>query len=81
MCTAVHDALEDIEIEFRQLEFTIKLLSFCELGHIDPSAFDTDHLVMLEKENLHFPSGHFSTADNIVRAASDRPPFAQPGFM
>ena len=70
MRTAINEALEDIEIAFRQLEFAIKLLSFCELGHIDPSAFDTDHLVILEGGNLNFPSGHFSTADNIVKAAS-----------
>jgi hypothetical protein len=66
----IREALEDVEIGFRHLEFTIKLLSFCELGHISPSAFDTDHLVQLEQGNLSFPSGHFSTADDLNRAAS-----------
>jgi hypothetical protein len=66
----IRDALEDVEIGFRQLEFTIKLLSFCELGNISPSAFDTDHLVQLEQGNLKFPSRHFSTADDLNRAAS-----------
>jgi hypothetical protein len=66
----ISEALEDVEIGFRQLEFTIKLLSFCELGNVSPSAFDTDHLVQLEQGNLKFPSGHFSSADDLNRAAS-----------
>jgi hypothetical protein len=37
----IHEALEDIEITFRQLEFAVKLLSFCECGNIDPNKFDT----------------------------------------
>jgi hypothetical protein len=66
----IPEALHDIDIAFFQLEFTIKLLSFCELGNIDPANFDTDHIVKLERGNLHFPTGHFSSVDNIIRAAS-----------
>ncbi len=66
----IGEALEDVEIGFRQLEFTIKLLSFCELGNVSPSAFDSDHLVQLRRGSLRFPSGHFSTADDLNRAAS-----------
>jgi hypothetical protein len=66
----IHEALEDIEIAFKQLEFTIKLLSFCELGNINPKDFDTDHIVLLKGGNLHFPTCHFSDADNLMRAAS-----------
>jgi hypothetical protein len=66
----IHEALEDIDIAFRQLEFMIKLLSFCELGNIDPKEFDTDHIVMLEGVSLHFPTDHFSDADSLTRAAS-----------
>lgn len=66
----INDALEDIEIAFRQLEFTIKLLSFCELGNINPKDFDTDHLVMLEGGILNFPIGHFGDTDSLIRAAS-----------
>jgi hypothetical protein len=68
--TPLTNALEDIAIAFKQLEFAIKLLSYCELGHIKPHEFDTDHLIQLEHGNLHFASGTFSTADDIVRAAS-----------
>lgn len=67
---AIREALEDVEIGFRQLEFAIKLLSFCELEKIDPAAFDTEHLVQLPEGNLKFPSGPFSTHDDLNRAAS-----------
>jgi hypothetical protein len=65
-----HEALEDIDIAFRQLEFAIKLLSFCELGNINPKDFDTDHVVLLEGGNLHFPPGQFSDQESLNRAAS-----------
>jgi len=64
------EALEDIDIAFRQLEFAIKLLSFCELDHINPKDFDTDHVVLLDGGNLHFPPGQFSDQDSLNRAAS-----------
>ncbi|GAB6269292.1 MAG: hypothetical protein STSR0002_20340 [Smithella sp.] len=46
------EALEDVEIAFRQLEFAIKLRSYCELGNIRPQEFDTDHTVILENGNV-----------------------------
>jgi hypothetical protein len=70
MTVRIHEAMEDVEIGFRQLEFAIKLLSYCELDNIKPADFDTDHLVMLEGGSLRFQSGNFSTADDINRAAS-----------
>jgi len=65
----LNEALEDVEIAFLQLEFAIKLLSYCELEKIDPAEFDTDHTVDLENGNLNFPAGHFRDLDNIIRAA------------
>ncbi len=66
----VQDALTDLDLAFRQLEFTIKLLSFCELGHINPVDFDTDHIVELGNERLHFPTGNFSDLGSLQGAAS-----------
>lgn len=63
------EALKDVEISFWQLEFAIKLLSYCELGKIDHHDFDTDHTVLLENGNLGFPTGHFSDPNNIISAA------------
>lgn len=66
----MHEAIEDVEIAFRQLEFAIKLLSYIELGKINSADFDTDHLVQLGTGNLHFPSVNFQSRDALIRAAS-----------
>ena len=63
------DALTDVGIAFLQVEFSIKLLSYCELDRIRPAEFDTHQVVLLEQENLAFPTGHFGTQEDIVRAA------------
>jgi hypothetical protein len=65
----MREAIEDVEIGFRQLEFAIKLLSYVELGKVNPAEFDTDHLVQLGTGNLHFPSGNFQSSDALVRSA------------
>ena len=65
-----NDALTDLEIVFRQVEFSIRLLSYCERAKIDPTEFDTGRAVLLEKENLLFPQGHFSELQNIINAAN-----------
>ena len=66
---ALDDALVDVGIAFLQVEFSIKLLSYCELDRIRPAEFDTHQVVLLEQENLAFPTGRFSTQEDIVRAA------------
>jgi hypothetical protein len=66
---ALTEAIEDIDIAFRQLEFSIKLLSYCEAGKIDPAEFDTDHLVALHNGDLHFPTQNFTDRASIERAA------------
>ncbi|MCY4261465.1 MAG: hypothetical protein OXC91_14545 [Rhodobacteraceae bacterium] len=63
------DALADVGIAFLQVEFSIKLLSYCEFDRIRPAEFDTHQVVLLEQENLAFPTGHFSTQEKIVQAA------------
>ena len=63
------DAVVDVGIAFDQVEFSIKLLSYCELDQIRPAEFDTNQVVLLERENLAFPTGRFSTQEDIVRAA------------
>jgi hypothetical protein len=66
----MREAVEDVEIGFRQLEFAIKLLSYIETDNINPTAFDTDHIVLLSSGNLRFPSINFQSKDALVRAAS-----------
>jgi hypothetical protein len=66
----MREAIEDVEIGFRQLEFAIKLLSYCEAGKINFTDFDIDHLVQLTTGNLHFSSVNFQSKDALIRAAS-----------
>ena len=63
-------ALQDVEMAFRQFEFAIRLLSYVELGNIDPDEFDTDHVTHLDDGILHFPKGAFSTNESLERAAA-----------
>ena len=63
------DALVDVGIAFVQVKFSIKLLSYCELDRISLAEFDTHQVVLLEQENLAYPTGRFSTQEDIVRAA------------
>ena len=65
----LNDALEDVRIAFLQVEFSIKLLSYCEQEKIDPADFDLNEIVLLEQGNLRFPPGHFSDSNNMIRAA------------
>jgi hypothetical protein len=64
------DAVEDVQIAFRQLEFSMKLLSFCELGKLTAADFGTDHIVRLDDGDLHFPAGHLS-ANGEMRPRSN----------
>jgi hypothetical protein len=64
------ETLNELSIAFQQLEFAVRLLSYCELGFIKPSDFDTDHLTQLPNGNLHFASGQFSDESAINHAAS-----------
>ena len=59
MDMTLDEALTDIKIAFLQVEFSIKLLSYCELEKINPVEFDAEQIVQLEHENLIFPPGHF----------------------
>ena len=66
---ALTEVLEDIRLSFRQLEFSIRLLTWCERGNIAPKEFDDEHIVKLEDGDLNFPAGEFADAENITRSA------------
>lgn len=62
-------AISDVEHAFRQLEFSIKLMCYSELGHIDLAKFDSDVTIILEKENIGFNTGSFQSTDDVVLAS------------
>lgn len=63
------EALADVNYAFRHLEFAIRLMCYCELGHINLPKLDADVSILFEKENAGFPSGTFSSLDEVVPAA------------
>ena len=70
MDTTLDEALTDVKIAFLQVEFSIKLLSYCELEKISLAEFDTEKIVLLEHDNLRIPPGNFRTLEDVIRAAS-----------
>ena len=70
MDMTLEEALSDVKISFLQVEFSIKLLSYCKLEKINPADFDTNHIVHLEQGDLSFPPRHFRRLEDIISAAS-----------
>ncbi len=62
-------ALSDVEQAFKQLEFSIKLMLYCELGNLDKEKFDSDVTILLEEENIGFPAGSFQSDQEIITAS------------
>ena len=65
----VPEALKDVDHAFRHLEFAIRLMCYCELDHLDREKFDTDVSILLERENVSFPSGTFTDTQATIPAA------------
>jgi len=66
---SVPDALADVDMAFTHLEFAIKLMCYAEAGRIDRGKFDTDVILILERENVGFASNTFQSFDSLVLAA------------
>jgi len=69
MKNTIPEALKDVDRAFRHLEFSIKLMCYIELDHIDREKFDTDITLCLERENVSFPADTFQSMDSLVRVA------------
>lgn len=63
------EALADVEHAFRHLEFAIKLMCYCEAGHLDLEKFDSDVTILLPNENISFPTGGFNSTEAVVPAS------------
>lgn len=60
------EALADVDYAFRHLEFAIRLMCYCEAGHLDLPNLDSDVSILFERENVGFPSGTFATIESVV---------------
>ena len=65
----VAEALEDVAIAFRQVEFGLKVSAYWDREELSAEDFVTDLTVRLPEGDLHFPTAHFSEKANILRAA------------
>jgi hypothetical protein len=64
------EAIENAEIAFRQFEFSIRLLSYAELGKIEAAEFGRDHITRLHNGTIRFSPETFSDDAGIWRAAN-----------
>jgi hypothetical protein len=67
--TTISEALEDVERAVQQLEFAIRLLTYCENGHVDPAVFGINHVSVLAQGVVIFPPRRFADAAAITTAA------------
>ena len=63
----LRDAIGNVKTALAQIHFTVKLLEYCERGELDLPTFDKT--VVIKKDFLRFPTGHFSKKDEVVHAA------------
>lgn len=69
MGTQDAELIEDAELSFKLLEFSIRAMCYAELGKIDAALFGQDLQLNLEEENVFYSNGEFSNPDEIVRAS------------
>lgn len=65
----ITEALADIEHAFRPLEFAIKLMCYCEGGHLNLQTFDAHTTLLLNPESVVFPAKHFSSIEAVIPAS------------
>lgn len=65
----LQEALADVEYAFKHLEFAIRLMCYCEQGHLNLAEFDTNVTILLPRKNVTFPTGSFPTQDSVIPPA------------
>ncbi len=65
----LESALLDVEQAFKQLEFAIKLMCYCERGDLNRERFDSHVIILLGEENVAFPDGGFQSDQEVVTAS------------
>ena len=65
----VNNLIEDAELAFKLLEYSIRNMCYAELGKVDADIFGQDLQLNLDEENVSYSSGEFNDQDNIVRTS------------
>jgi hypothetical protein len=63
------ELIQDAELSFKLLEFSIRTMCYAELGKIDTVLFGQDLQINLEEENLLYRQGEFSDFGKIILAS------------
>lgn len=69
MNITIEDAIEDVNIAFSQVEFSLKSHAYWKQENLSSDDFVTDMIVSLPEGDLHFPTKQFADKNNILRAA------------
>lgn len=69
MTTQSYELIQDAELSFKLLEFSIRTMCYAELGEIDAVLFGQDMQVNLEEENILYRQGELSDLENIIFAS------------
>ncbi len=65
----IAEVLANVDRAFNHLEFAIRVMCSCKLGHVDLASFDADVAILLPKESFGFDSGRFSKPGALVPPA------------
>ncbi|MEM5508112.1 hypothetical protein WNY98_04435 [Pseudoalteromonas sp. AS71] len=65
----MNNLIEDTELSFKLLEYSIRNMCYAELGEIDADLFGQDLQLNLDEESVSYSSGEFKNQDSIVRAS------------
>ena len=65
----VNELVEDAELSFKLFEFTIRTMCYAELERFDVELFGQDLQLNLEKENVAYPAGEFTSSENVIRVS------------
>ena len=65
----MNELVEDAELSFKLFEFTIRTMCYAELERFDVELFGQDLQLNLEKENVAYPAGEFTSSENVIRVS------------
>jgi len=66
-----NELISNIDQAFLQLEFTMKLLTYIELGKIDKDVFDTHISITGWERPFSYPANAFNTYNDLILAAEN----------
>ena len=69
MTLTEENLVEDVELSFKLLEFSIRTMCYIELEKIDVNLFGQDLQINFERENVSFPEGEFISNKDIIHGS------------